>query len=137
MKNDILPRVLIANRGEIAIRGIRACQKIGYKTVAIYSIADKSSPHTWLADEAVCIGPPQSNQSYLNIDAILHVAKATNCSLIYPGYGFLAENFKFAERCINEGLTFIGPSPDSIEIMGDKARARSTANKLNIPEKFE
>ena len=133
MKNDILPRVLIANRGEIAIRGIRACQKIGYKTVAIYSKADKTSPHAWLADEAVCIGPPQSNLSYLNIDAILHVAKTTNCSLIYPGYGFLAENFKFAERCLNEGLTFIGPSPDNIEIMGDKARARSTANQLNIP----
>lgn len=125
-------RVLIANRGEIAVRAIRACRTLGLESIAVYSAADRSTPHAWLADRAVCIGPPPSRQSYLDINALLHVAQETGCSLVYPGYGFLAENAEFAERCADVGLTFVGPSPESIRTMGDKARARETAEKFGV-----
>ena len=126
-------RVLIANRGEIAIRAIRACQALGLESVAVYSAADRSAPHVLMADEAVCIGPPPSRQSYLNIDALLHVARKTSCTLVYPGYAFLAENATFAERCAQEGLVFVGPSPECIRTMGDKAQARATAEHYDVP----
>ncbi|MGI9425415.1 MAG: acetyl-CoA carboxylase biotin carboxylase subunit [Hyphomicrobiaceae bacterium] len=126
-------RVLIANRGEIAIRAIRACRKLGLECVAVYSAADRAAPHAWLADQAICVGPPSSQLSYLNVNALLHVADATNCTMVYPGYGFLAENAAFAEQCVQAGLCFVGPTPDCIEMMGDKARARRTAIELNVP----
>ena len=126
-------RVLIANRGEIAVRAIQACRVLGFDSVAVYSAADRSSPHAWMADRAVCVGAPPSRQSYLNIDALLHVARESNCTMVYPGYGFLAENAEFAERCAKAGLTFVGPSPDCIRDMGDKARARATAEKFSVP----
>ncbi|MEP3264908.1 MAG: biotin carboxylase N-terminal domain-containing protein, partial [Hyphomicrobiales bacterium] len=126
-------RVLIANRGEIAVRAAKACRAIGLESVGVYSTADRSSPHVWLADKAVCIGPPASTKSYLNVDALLHVAKQTGCTMLYPGYGFLAENAAFAEQCAEEELVFIGPSPETITTMGDKARARDMAKKFNVP----
>ena len=126
-------RVLIANRGEIAVRAIRACRELGLDSVAVYSTADRSAPHAWLADQSVCIGPPASRLSYLNSDALLHVAGATDCKMVYPGYGFLAENAAFAEKCHAAHLTFVGPSPECIRTMGDKARARATAEKLGVP----
>lgn len=126
-------RVLIANRGEIAIRAIRACQTLGLESVAVYSTADQSAPHAWLADQAYCIGPPASRQSYLKMDALLHVARETQCTLIYPGYGFLAENAEFAERCEKADMVFVGPSPECIRTMGDKARARATAVQFGVP----
>jgi len=128
-----LQRVLIANRGEIALRVIRACRKAGLETVAIHSEADINSPHLWAADRSVCIGPAPALQSYLNGNAILHVAKATGCDAIHPGYGFLAENAAFAAGCEDNGITFIGPTADSIRIMGDKAEARRTAMRLGVP----
>jgi len=126
-------RVLIANRGEIAIRAIRACQTLGLESVAVYSTADQSAPHAWLADDAFCIGPPASRHSYLNVDALLHVARESRCTLVYPGYGFLAENAEFANRCGMAGLNFVGPSPECIRTMGDKARARATAEHYGVP----
>ena len=120
-------RVLIANRGEIALRAVQACRSLGLESVAVYSTADRQSPHLALANRSVCIGPPPSRQSYLNQNALLHVAASTGCTLVYPGYGFLAENANFAERCAEEGLTFVGPSADCIRLMGDKARARQAA----------
>ena len=99
MKANMRQRVLIANRGEIAVRAIRACRELGLDSVAVYSTADRSAPHAWLADQSVCIGPPASRLSYLNSDALLHVAGATGCKMVYPGYGFLAENASFAEKC--------------------------------------
>ncbi len=126
-------RVLIANRGEIALRVIRACRQAGLETVAVYSELDANSPHIWAADEAVCIGPAAPLLSYLKGEAILHVTKARGCDAIHPGYGFLAENAAFATACEENGVTFIGPSAESIRTMGDKAEARRAAIRLGVP----
>jgi len=128
-----LQRVLIANRGEIALRVIRACRKAGLETVAVHSEADANSPHLWAADQSICIGPAPALQSYLNGDAILHVAKATGSDAIHPGYGFLAENAAFATGCEDNGITFVGPAAASIRVMGDKAEARRAAMRLGVP----
>jgi len=126
-------KILIANRGEIALRIIRACKELGIKTVAVYSTADSESLHVRLADESVCIGPPPSLQSYLNINAIISVAELTDAEAIHPGYGFLSENAAFAEICENCGITFIGPSSESMRIMGDKISARQAVIKEQVP----
>lgn len=126
-------KILIANRGEIALRIIRAARELGVKTVAVYSEADKYSLHVRFADEAICIGPPPSKQSYLNIPAIITAAMVTNSDAIHPGYGFLAENQFFAEICRDHGITFIGPTPDAIAKMGDKAVAKETMKKAGVP----
>ena len=126
-------KVLIANRGEIALRVIRACQELGVRTVAVYSTADRESLHVRFADEDVCIGPPPSSESYLNIPRILAAAEITGAEAIHPGYGFLAENAEFSEICARSGLVFIGPNPDQIRAMGDKSNARSTMTALGIP----
>lgn len=126
-------KVLIANRGEIALRVIRACKELGIKTVAVYSVADKESLHVKLADESVCIGPAPSLQSYLNINAIISAAELTDAEAIHPGYGFLSENAAFAEICENCGITFIGPSSESMRIMGDKISARQAVIKEGVP----
>ena len=126
-------KVLIANRGEIALRVIRACRELGIKTVAVYSTADRDSLHVRLADESVCIGPPPSLQSYLNINAIISAAELTDAEAIHPGYGFLSENAAFAEICENCGITFIGPSAESMRLMGDKISARQAVIKEGVP----
>ena len=126
-------RVLIANRGEIALRLIAACRDLGIRTVAVYSTADRESLHVRHADEAVCIGGPHSSQSYLNIPAIISAAEVTDVDAIHPGYGFLAEDARFAEICQACGIHFIGPTPDAIRLMGDKARARRAAEDAGIP----
>ncbi|MBI5194058.1 MAG: acetyl-CoA carboxylase biotin carboxylase subunit [Nitrospirae bacterium] len=126
-------KILIANRGEIALRIIRACKELGIKTVAIYSKADESSLHVRFADERVCVGPPDSAQSYRNIPNILSAAEITNAEAIHPGYGFLAENAHFAEACGAAGIVFIGPTPENIALMGDKAKAKETMIKCGIP----
>jgi len=126
-------KILIANRGEIALRIIRTCKEMGIKTVAIYSTADKNSLHVRFADEAVCIGPPASNKSYLNIPQIIAAAEVTNADGIHPGYGFLAENANFAKICNEAGIKFIGPLPEHIEKMGDKATARKTMIEAGVP----
>ena len=128
-----MQRVLVANRGEIALRVIRACRKAGLETVAIHSEADANSPHLWAADQAVCIGPAPALKSYLNGNTILHVAKATGCDALHPGYGFLAENAAFATGCAENDIIFIGPAAEAIEIMGDKAEARRAAMRLGVP----
>lgn len=130
---ELFKKILIANRGEIAVRIIRACKELGIKTVAVYSEADKDSLHVKLADEAICIGPANPTQSYLNITAILSAADITDSEAIHPGYGFLSENAQFAEACINSGITFIGPSPENIRIGGDKAKARQILKRKGIP----
>jgi acetyl-CoA carboxylase biotin carboxylase subunit len=126
-------KVLIANRGEIAVRIIRACKELGIKTVAVYSQADIHSLHVKLADESVCIGPPPSALSYLNINAIISAAELTDAEAIHPGYGFLSENAKFAEVCEKCGITFIGPTAESMRIMGDKISARQAVIKQGVP----
>lgn len=126
-------KVLIANRGEIAVRIIRACKELGIKTVAVYSQADIHSLHVKLADESVCIGPAPSAQSYLNINAIISAAELTDSEAIHPGYGFLSENAKFAEVCEKCGITFIGPTAESMRIMGDKISARQAVIKQGVP----
>jgi len=126
-------KVLIANRGEIAMRVIRACKELGIKTVAVYSTADRDSLHVKLADESVCIGPPPSILSYLNINAIISAAELTDSEAIHPGYGFLAENADFAEICENCGINFIGPNSSSMRIMGDKISARQAVIKEGVP----
>ncbi len=126
-------KVLIANRGEIALRIIRACKELGIKTVAVYSTADAHSLHVKLADESVCIGPPPSIKSYLNINAIISAAEITDAEAIHPGYGFLSENAAFAEICENCGITFIGPTAASMRIMGDKISARQAVIKVGVP----
>ncbi|MFH0826733.1 MAG: acetyl-CoA carboxylase biotin carboxylase subunit [Candidatus Omnitrophota bacterium] len=126
-------KILIANRGEIALRIIRACKDLGIRTVAVYSQADKDSLHVRLADEAICIGQASSSSSYLNIPAIISAAEITDVEAIHPGYGFLAENPHFAEICESCKITFIGPTPDNIRLMGDKMVARSTMQKAGLP----
>jgi acetyl-CoA carboxylase biotin carboxylase subunit len=129
----LFKKVLIANRGEIALRIIRACRELGVRTVAVYSEADRYSLHVRFADEAVCIGPPPSKESYLNIPRLIAAAEVTNADAVHPGYGFLAENAGFAEICTTSGLTFIGPKAESISAMGDKALARETMRKAGVP----
>lgn len=126
-------RVLIANRGEVAIRVIRACRELGIKTVAVYSEADKNSLHLEFADDAICIGKSPSSESYLNISSIISAAEITDSDAIHPGYGFLAENSSFAEVCESCGIKFIGPSAQSIRLMGDKIQAKETMRKAGIP----
>ena len=126
-------KLLIANRGEIAVRVIRGCHERGIEAVAVYSEADKKALHVALADEAVCIGPPASAQSYLDIPTILAAASTTGANAIHPGYGFLSENADFVDMCEAHGLTFIGPKSDSIRTMGDKATARDTMDAAGVP----
>ncbi|MEZ5056500.1 MAG: acetyl-CoA carboxylase biotin carboxylase subunit [Saprospiraceae bacterium] len=126
-------KILIANRGEIALRIIRTCKEMGVKTVAIYSTADRDSLHVRFADEAVCIGPPASAESYLNIPKIMAAVEITNADAIHPGYGFLAENADFAEVCQQYGIKFIGPTPEHIRKMGDKITAKETMIKAKVP----
>ena len=126
-------KILIANRGEIALRVIRTCREMGIKTVAVYSTADAESLHVRFADEAVCIGPPPSNLSYLKMSNIIAAAEITNADAIHPGYGFLSENAKFSKICQEHGIKFIGASPEMIEKMGDKATAKSTMLEAGVP----
>ena len=129
----MIKKVLIANRGEIALRIIRACKELDVKTVAVHSTIDSNAMHVRLADESVCIGPPLASKSYLNISAILSAAEVSGADAIHPGYGFLSENAKFAEIVNEHGLTFIGPKPQHISEMGDKVSARNAMQKLGIP----
>jgi acetyl-CoA carboxylase biotin carboxylase subunit len=126
-------KILIANRGEIALRVIRTCREMGIKTVAVYSTADKDSLHVKFADEAVCIGKPASADSYLNIPHIMAAAEITNADAVHPGYGFLAENAKFSQICADHGIKFIGPTPEMINKMGDKITAKDTMIKAGVP----
>jgi acetyl-CoA carboxylase, biotin carboxylase subunit len=126
-------KILIANRGEIAIRVTRACRELGILSVAVFSDADRDSLHVILADEAYNIGPAPSKESYLNIDRILEVAKLANVDAIHPGYGFLSENAQFLRRCAAAGITFIGPTPENIEAMGDKLSAKALMQKAGVP----
>jgi acetyl-CoA carboxylase biotin carboxylase subunit len=129
----LFKKILIANRGEIAVRIIKACQELGVKTVAIYSDVDKKAPHAQLADEAVSLGNPTPIESYLNIPKIIKIAKKTGAEAIHPGYGFLAENPDFANSCNDVGIKFIGPSPKVISLMGDKIAAKTTMEKAGVP----
>ena len=124
---------MIANRGEIAVRIIKACQEMGISTIAIHSDIDKKSPHVLLADKAVNLGDPTPIQSYLNIPKIIEISKDYGAEAIHPGYGFLAENPDFAETCNKAGIKFIGPSPKVIGLMGDKIAAKKTMEKANVP----
>src|SRR5467141_2400467 len=126
-------KILIANRGEIALRVICACKELGIRTVAIYSEADRNSLHVRFADEAICIGPPQLAQSYLNIPSVISAAEIANVDAIHPGYGFLSENANFAEVCEASHITFIGPTPDSIRLMGEKDKARQEMAAAGVP----
>ena len=126
-------KVLIANRGEIALRVHRACKEMGISTVAVHSEADADAMWVRLADESVCIGPPPAAKSYLNIPAIISAAEITGAEAIHPGYGFLSENAQFAEIVERHGITFIGPKPEHIRIMGDKITAKRTAADAGIP----
>lgn len=130
---ELFKKVLIANRGEIAVRVISACKELGIKTVAVYSDVEKEALHVRLADEAVCIGPANSAQSYLNIPGILSAAEITDSEAVHPGYGFLSENPHFAEACATSGITFIGPTPENIRVGGDKAKARQMMKRRGIP----
>jgi acetyl-CoA carboxylase biotin carboxylase subunit len=126
-------KILIANRGEIALRVLRACKEFGIATVAVHSTADADAMHVKLADESVCIGPPAARESYLNIPSLLAACEITGAEAVHPGYGFLSENARFAEILRDHGITFIGPSPEHIRVMGDKIEAKRTAKKLGIP----
>lgn len=129
----MLKKILIANRGEIAVRIIRTCRELGIRTVAVYSEIDKNSLHKELADEAVCIGPAPSNKSYLNVKAIIEAACLTGCDGIHPGYGFLSENSSFAKMCDEIGIKFIGPNYKMIELMGNKSKAKETMKNAGVP----
>jgi acetyl-CoA carboxylase biotin carboxylase subunit len=133
MTMKLFRKILIANRGEIAVRIIRACRELGIRTVAVYSDVDRESLHVRLADESVCIGPASPTQSYLNIPAILSAGEITDSDAIHPGYGFLSENHHFAEACMTSGITFIGPTPENIRLGGDKAKARQMMRRKGVP----
>ena len=126
-------KVLIANRGEIAVRVIRACRELGIKTVAVFSTADRTALHAQIADEAICIGPASTKDSYLNIKAIIAACELTGANAIHPGFGFLSENADFARTCEKCGITFIGPDPKSIDMLGDKACAKTTMKNAGVP----
>ena len=126
-------KILIANRGEIALRIIRTCKEMNIKTVAVFSTADKTSMHVQQADESFCIGPPASKDSYLKMDSILMAAEITKADAIHPGYGFLAENEIFARKCAEKNIKFIGPTPEQIHSMGDKITAKATMIKAKVP----
>jgi geranyl-CoA carboxylase alpha subunit len=126
-------KILIANRGEIACRVIRTARKLGYQTVAVYSDADRDAPHVALADEAVHIGPSPAAESYLRVDAILEAARKTGADALHPGYGFFSENAAFAKACADAGVVFIGPPPDAIIAMGDKALAKQRMLQAGVP----
>src|SRR6478672_1650038 len=126
-------KILIANRGEIALRVLRACKELGIATVAVHSTADADAMHVRLADESVCIGPPPSKDSYLNVPALLAACEITGADAVHPGYGFLSENARFAEILADHNLDFIGPKAEHIRLMGDKIEAKKTARRLGIP----
>src|SRR6266702_2818043 len=126
-------KILIANRGEIALRVLRACKELGISTVAVHSTADADAMHVRLADESVCIGPAPARDSYLNIPALLTACEITGADAVHPGYGFLSENARFAEILIEHDVHFIGPKPEHIRLMGDKIEAKRTAQRLGIP----
>ena len=126
-------KILVANRGEIALRVIRTAREMGIKTVAVYSTADRDSLHVRFADEAVCIGPPSSAESYLDMSRIIAAAEITNSDAIHPGYGFLSENSKFSKICQEHGVKFIGAAPEMIDRMGDKASAKATMKEAGVP----
>src|ERR1700710_514087 len=128
-----IQKLLIANRGEIALRIHRACHEMGIKTVAVHSTADSDAMHVRLADEAICIGPPSATESYLNISRIISAAEISGADAIHPGYGFLSENAKFAEIVEAHGIIFVGPKPEHIRTMGDKIEAKRTAGALGLP----
>lgn len=129
----MIEKVVVANRGEIAVRIIRTCKEMGIRTVAIHSTADREAMHVRMADQAVCVGPPESSESYLNVPAILSAIEITDADSVHPGYGFLAENAAFAEICENYGVKFIGPSSEAIRTMGDKVEARRTVQQMKVP----
>ena len=129
----MIQKILIANRGEIALRIVRACRELGIKTLAVYSEADVQSLHVQLADEAICIGGPKSADSYLRVERIISAAEIADVDAIHPGYGFLSENHKFAEQCEQCNIKFIGPKSHSIKIMGDKSIAKDTVRKAGVP----
>ncbi len=129
----MLDKIVIANRGEIALRILRACKELGIKTVAVHSTADRDLKHVLLADETVCIGPAQSVKSYLNIPALISAAEITGAVAIHPGYGFLSENADFAEQVERSGFIFIGPKADTIRLMGDKVSAITAMKKTGVP----
>ena len=131
--NRKIKKLLVANRGEIALRVMRSARELGIKTVAVYSDADRQSLHVRFADEAVHIGPPASSESYLRIEKIIDAAKRTGADAIHPGYGFLSENEDFATAAENAGIIFVGPPPKAIEIMGSKLAAKNAAAKFNVP----
>src|SRR2546425_7139019 len=126
-------KILIANRGEIALRVICACKELGIRTVAIYSDADRNSLHVRFADEAICMGPPQRALSYLNIPAVISAAEIANVDAVHPGYGLLAENANFAEVCETSGIKFIGPPPEITRLMGEKEKARAAMKRAGVP----
>src|SRR6476660_8611980 len=126
-------KVLVANRGEIALRVLNACRELGVRTVAVYSEADRNSLHVRFADEAICIGPPPSSESYLNIPQVISAAEIANVDAIHPGYGFLSENANFAEVCAASHITFIGPAPDVLRMMGEKDQARREMATAGVP----
>ena len=128
-----MKKILIANRGEIALRVMRSAKEMGINTVAIFSEADRTSPHVKYADEAVCVGPAPSSESYLNVDKIIEVCKELSVDAIHPGYGFLSENADFARRLSNENITLIGPSAEAMEMMGDKLKAKAAVKQYDVP----
>jgi acetyl-CoA carboxylase biotin carboxylase subunit len=129
----MIKKVLIANRGEIALRVIRACKELGIKTVSVHSLADENSLHRRFSDEDVCIGEAPSADSYLNIPRLIAAAEITGADAIHPGYGFLSERARFAEACQENGINFIGPNKDIIDMMGDKSSARENMDKAGVP----
>jgi len=129
----IFKKVLIANRGEIAVRIIKACQEMGIRTVAVYSEVDRHAPHVQIADESINLGDPTPSESYLNIPKIIQSATSVHAEAIHPGYGFLAENPDFAKACIDTGIQFIGPTPEVIRLMGDKIEAKKTIAQADVP----